>query len=72
MSKREQNGWQRRLVISCMYAAAAVVLSTIIVIILASVESAAEQRSSGIDIAEYVFGFPLATGWLTVTTVFGG
>jgi hypothetical protein len=54
-----------------MYAAAAVVLSTIIVIILASVEGAMEQRSSGIDIAEYMFGFPLASGWFIVTTVFG-
>jgi hypothetical protein len=71
VSESERNGWQRRLVISCMCATAAVVLSTIIVIILASIEGALEQRSTGVDIAADVFGFPLATGWFIVAAVFG-
>jgi len=71
VGEREQNGWRRRLVISCMFATAAVVLSTIVVIVLASLEGAMEQRSSGIDIATDVLGFPLATGWFIVATVFG-
>jgi len=29
------------------------------------------QGKSGIAIAEYVFGFPWATGWCMVATVFG-
>jgi hypothetical protein len=75
MSERGQNGWQRRLVISCMCATAAVALSTVVVIFLSSLEGRAgaqEQGTSGIDIAEYVVGSPLATGWLIVVAIFGG
>src|ERR1700732_3899467 len=74
MSVKGRNGWQRRLVLSCMYATATVVVSTIAVIFLSSLEGPAgaqSQGTSGVQIAEYVFGFPLATGWLIVTTVFG-
>jgi len=74
MSERGKSGWQRRLVISCMCSAAAVVLSTVVAIFLSSLEGRAVaqgQGTSGIDIAEYVFCFPLATGWLIVTTLFG-
>jgi len=57
-----------------MCATAAVVLSTVVVIFLSSLQGPSEtqgQGTSSIDIAEYVFGFPLVTGWLIVTTLFG-
>jgi hypothetical protein len=72
MSEHGESGWQRRLVISCLCATVAVAVSTVIVIVLASLDGALEQRSSRIDVAGYIFGFPLATGWLIVSTVFGG
>ncbi len=74
MSKPRQNGWPRRLVISCMCATGAVVLSTVVAIFLSSLEGRAVaqgQGTSGIDIAGYVFCFPLATGWFIVVNVFG-
>jgi hypothetical protein len=74
MSERGKNGWLRRLVISCMCATGAVVLSTVVAIFLSSLEGRAGaqgQGTSGIEIAGYVFCFPLATGWFIVTTVFG-
>jgi hypothetical protein len=74
MSVKGQNGWQRRLVLSCTYATVAVVVSTVVVIFLSSLEGGAgtqRQGASGVDIAEYVFGFPLATGWFIVAAVFG-
>lgn len=73
-SEVEQNGWQRRRVIPCMYLTVAVGVSTVVVIFLASLEGhagAQPQGSSGLDIAEYVFGFPWATVWFMVATVFG-
>ncbi|SRR5712691_2169344 len=74
MDAKEKSGWRGRLWRSCVYSAVAVVVSTIIVIVLASLEgpAGAQQRgSSGIDIATYVFGSPLATGWFIVVMVFG-
>src|ERR1700684_1813262 len=74
MSKPGQNGWLRRLVISCMCATGAVVLSTVVAIFLSSLEGrgvAQGQGTSAIVIAEYVFCFPLATGWFVVISLFG-
>lgn len=74
MSESGKNGWRRRLVISCISATAAVVLSTVVVVFLSSLKGPSGtqgQGTSSIDIAEYVFGFPLATGWFIVASVFG-
>ncbi len=74
MDAKEKSGWRGRLWRSCLYSAVTVVVSTIIVIAIASLEGpAGSQQSgiSGIDIATYVFGSPLATGWFIVVTVFG-
>jgi ABC-type dipeptide/oligopeptide/nickel transport system permease subunit len=58
-----------------MCATAAVVVSTVIGVLLSSLAGQAgapRQGTSGVDIAEYAFVFPSATGWLIVATVFGG
>ena len=58
--------WERRLLLSAVYAVVAVFISTVIVVVLASLEgpvSAQRRAVSGIEIAQYVLGFPLATGW---------
>jgi hypothetical protein len=67
------NDWKRRLLLSAVYAVITVFVSTIIVVVLSSLESpaSARQGTGGIEIAGYVFGFPLATGWLFVSLVFG-
>lgn len=72
MDVKGQYGWKGRLWRSCVYSALAIVVSTVIVVILASLEGATEQRSARIEIALYIFGSPLATGWFIVTKVFGG
>jgi hypothetical protein len=67
--------WERRLLLSAVYAVVAVFISTVIVVVLASLEgpvSAQRRAVSGIEIAQYVLGFPLATGWGFAVLAFGG
>jgi hypothetical protein len=71
MSVDEIKGWQKRLWWSFICAITAVVASTIIVGVLASmVKPGVEGHGGGADIATYIFGFPLAPGWLIVKGIF--
>jgi hypothetical protein len=66
--------WKRRLLISGVYAAIAVFVSTAIALSLSTLENPAtvpRHGVSGIELAGDVVGFPLITGWIFVSLVFG-
>lgn len=72
MSFDELAGWKGRLLRSSIYAIIGVVASTILMIALAALEGrpgAQRQDWSGIDVAAYALGFPLAPGWFLVTVI---
>jgi hypothetical protein len=73
MTRDDINGWQKRFGLSFLYAVIAVVASTIIVGILSSMESPGTERRglSSAEVATYIFGLPLAPGWLIVKEIFG-
>jgi hypothetical protein len=73
-STANSSGWKRRLWLSLVYAGLAVIVSTVVVLALASLEkpSTAQQNgTSAIDVAADVLGFPLVTGWVVVSLLFG-
>ena len=73
MTIEEINGWQKRFGLSFLYAIIAVVASTVILGILSSMENPGAERPGwkGADVATYIFGLPLAPGWLIVKEIYG-